>query len=119
MEVSVNINWALFPILNRAEKDSKIPTIIANRICTDKNIKMEINIEKVPVKKLAIRAPYIANFRFVPYRIKPKSKPLLSRIITSCTIVNSKCVLGSSTGIRLFSIIAIIINTKEIGRAHV
>jgi len=51
----------------------------------------------------AANAPKIANLRHEQYMIRPRSNPLLSRIITSCTMVSSRCVFGSSTGILLFS----------------
>jgi len=37
IEVSVKINCGLLPILNRAEKDSNIPTKTAKTNCTNKN----------------------------------------------------------------------------------
>ena len=48
-------------------------------------------------------APRIHSLRAAPYWIKPRSGPLWSSTMTSWIIVSSRCVVGSSTGIRLFS----------------
>ena len=41
-----------------------------------------------------------ASFIAAPYSIAARSGPLWSRIITSWTMVSSRCVVGSSTGMR-------------------
>ena len=43
------------------------------------------------------------SFMALPYSISARSGPEWSRTITSCIIVSSRCVVGSSIGIRAFS----------------
>ena len=59
----VNMNCGLWLILKRAMKDSRIPTTTAKRNWIAKNRGIEKYKGMAPIKKLAINAPYIANFR--------------------------------------------------------
>ena len=59
----VNMNCGLWFIRNRAINDSSTPTITAKRNCIPKNTGIAIYKGKLPIKKFAINAPYIANLR--------------------------------------------------------
>ena len=60
---NVKMNCGLWLILKRAIKDSSTPTTTAKRNWIPKNSGIEKYKGIAPIKKLAINAPYIANFR--------------------------------------------------------
>lgn len=78
----LKMNSGLWFILNLAINDSVMPMAMAQTACTKKKMPIDADIE-LTKNRLAIRAPYMANFIYPVDRIRPKSKPLLSRIITS------------------------------------
>ena len=92
-------------IRSRAMTDSMMPTRTARpRMPTSAKPEIQPGTGRQSGQTIPIsRLPRIHIFRAAPYRMKAKSGPLWSSTMTSWIMVSSRCVFGSSTGIRQFS----------------
>lgn len=93
-------------ILKRAMQDSRVPTktAIIKSAARYASVEYQNPIKCIGINKAAIKDSKITILIPAAHVISAKSWPELSKIITSCIIVNSRCVVGSSTGTRQHSV---------------